>query len=159
MKTMKKFFIYALLIIGAYFVFSIFSYIFITNTYKNINDYEILETSPQVQILESKATYINGYIKGIVTNNTDALIDSEYIKFNFYNDKDAYLGSKYVEMQSFQVGKQLEFNLNYRFTSVKKYTVEFVEEEGIKHIKENDDRPFYYFLGLAGVIIILYSFF
>jgi len=155
MERIKTFLIYILLIIGAYILFSFLAFGFITNTYKNIKKYEILETSPSVQISESKATYINGYIIGKVTNNTDALIHSDYIKFNFYNKRNSYLGSKYVKLESFQVGRTFEFKLNFELTGVEHYTVEFTKEEEIQD-EVQDNTPLHKFLALSSIIIILY---
>lgn len=156
MERIKQFLIYILLLAGAYVLFSFLALGFITNTYKNIEEYEIIDKVPYVQIVEGKSTYINGYVIGKVTNNTDALIHSDYIKLNFYNKRDAYLGSRYVKLESFQVGQTLEFKVNFKLTGVTKYTVEYTEEGNMIEEVQEDHTPFYNFLALAGVIMIIY---
>ena len=157
MKRVKTFFLYALLIVVAYVLFSYMAYGFISKTYRNIEKYEILANSPAVQIIENKATYVNGYIVGRVTNNTDALIHSTYMKIDLYNTRDNYMGTKYVHLENFQVNEVKEFKVNFKFDGIARYTIDFEEEPSIIIEEEVlDHEPFWKFLGLTSILLFIY---
>ena len=72
MKRLKTFLIYAL-IIAAFWLFSnILIYIAINGTYAHINT-KVYTTSPEIIVGDSKATYLNGFVKGGIKNNTKRL--------------------------------------------------------------------------------------
>lgn len=161
MDTMKKFAKYALWVIIGYILVNIMAYGYITKTYKNINNYQILVDSPSIEIIESKGTKINGYIVGKVTNNTDALIFQKYIRINCYNSKDQYVGTNYVEMSNFQTGKTLEFKSSYDYTDVAKFTIDISDEKVVQ--KENErievSPSFHRFMAFVGVLMIIWYIF
>lgn len=128
MDTIKKFIKYALIIAVFYILVNIMAYGFILKTYKNINNYEVLVDKPSIEVVESKATKVNGYVVGHITNNTDALIYQKYLQINLYNSKDKYLGTTYVELSNFQVEKTLEFKANYKYNDVAKITIDITDD-------------------------------
>ena len=157
MKRVKTFLLYALMIIVTYILVSYMSYGFISKTYKNIEEYEILANSPAVQIVENKASYVSGYIIGRVTNNTDALIDSIYLKIDLYNKRDNYMGTKYVHLEDFQVNQVKEFKVNFKYDAIERYTIDFEEEPSVVIEEEVlDHEPFWKFLGFASILLFIY---
>ena len=78
MKRLKTFLIYAL-IIAAFWLFSnILIYIAINGTYAH-TDTRVYTNSPEIIVGESKATYINGFVKGGIKNNTGEIINDKYL--------------------------------------------------------------------------------
>ena len=162
MDTVKKFIKYALWVIIGYILVNILTYGIVANTYHNVNNYDILMESPSVTVTKSKATRINGYIIGNVTNNTDALIFEKYLRINFYNEHGQYVGSNYVELNNFQSGKTLEFRTNYNYMKVASYTID-VADEKIEN-KENPAPWVYYeenssfarLMSVVGVLMIIW---
>ena len=47
---------------------------------------DVLFESPQIEIIDSKATNANGYIYGCITNNTGSTIENKYIKLDCYSE-------------------------------------------------------------------------
>ena len=117
MARMKKFLLYAL-IIAAFWIFSdILIYLSINTTYANV-DAKVYTNSPEIIIGESKATYVNGVIKGSIKNNTSEIINNKYLKIDLYSARDVKLGTKYVEIKNLEVDKYQEFEMWYKFTDV-----------------------------------------
>lgn len=127
MDKIKKIAKYVLLVIIAYMLVNLMSYAFIMKSYKNMDNCEVLINRPSVEILDSKATKVNGYLVGKVTNNTDSLIYAEYLRVNFYNERNNYLGTEYIGVNSLQAGKNLEFKLKYKYSHVSKITIDVTE--------------------------------
>lgn len=117
MAKMKKYFRYILLI-AAFWLFSdILIYLSINTTYDSV-DAKVYSVAPEVIIGESKATYVNGYIKGSIKNNTDSIINNKYLQIDLYSARDVKLGTKYVKIDNLQVDKYLDFEMWYKFTDV-----------------------------------------
>jgi len=117
MKRMKTFFIYALLIAAFWIVSDIIIYLVVNGTYKAI-DTKIYISEPQVTLSESKATYINGYVKGSIKNNTENIINNKYLKIDMYSERDVNLGTKYVKIDNLKSNAIQDFEMWYEFTDV-----------------------------------------
>ena len=117
MAKLKKYLRY-ILIIAAFWIFSdILIYLSINTTYANVNT-RVYSISPEVIVGESKATYVNGYIKGSIKNNTDSKINEKYLKIDLYSERDVKLGTKYVKIENLESAKYQDFEMWYKFTDV-----------------------------------------
>lgn len=117
MAKMKKYLLYVFLI-AAFWIFSdILIYLSINTTYANV-DTKVFSVSPEVSIGQSKATYVNGVIKGTVRNNTDSIINDKYLKIDLYSPRDVKMGTKYVKIENLDINKSQEFEMWYKFTDV-----------------------------------------
>lgn len=128
MTRMKKFFLYFILFIALYLFVNLLTYVCMNDSYKDITNYEILFTSPQVEILECKATRTDGYIKGKITNDTGEHIPQKYIEIDLYNEKNVYLGTEYKEIKYFNIDETINFEINFRYNNVSKIKISFVDE-------------------------------
>ena len=128
MSRMKTFFIYALIIIVFYFYSNLLIEVGTKSTYKTIEAKEILTNIPKVEIYDAKATYINGYVEGKITNNTDSKIDKKYIKIDFYSKHNINLGTKYVEIDNLEKNETKDFRMAFKLTDVNFFNITVVEE-------------------------------
>ena len=116
MATFKKVVFYGIVIV----VFAIFTDCMIKvglrNTYKTISG-EIKQTTPEIIMSEVKTTDVNGYAKGKIKNNLEKDIERTYIKLDLYSKRDVNLGTEYLEINNLKVGKEQEFEINYRYTN------------------------------------------
>ena len=156
MARLKQFGIYIILFIALYVVTSVLAYLYIANLYKDITDYEILANSPEITILESKKTYINGYVLGTVKNNTGNDIAKEYIRIDFYNKSEHYMGTKYVGLNDFKNGETLEFKANFRYENITSYKVSFEDTPTALPEDNPDNLPWYWFCTVTGVVLFFY---
>lgn len=162
MKSLKKFFMYILILLALYIFVSLTSFGFINKAYKNIGDYEVLTKSPKIEIVESKATYVNGYVIAELTNNTGIEIDKAYLKLDLYTENDNYLGTKYNEIKNFSNNETLEIKTNFKFNGVDHYKVSVVNNianDSMYNENEELTNGFLYLLGISGIIMFLYYIF
>ena len=154
MKRLKTFLIYAL-IIAAFWLFSnILIYIAINGTYAH-TDTRVYTTSPEIIVGDSKATYINGFVKGGIKNNTGEIINDKYLKIDLYSARDVKLGTKYVKIENLQPNEYKEFEMWYKFTDVDYATI--VVTDNIQNASEEEfisEKTATYLV--VGTLLILY---
>lgn len=147
MKQLKKFLIYALIIAGFWIFSDILIYVAIHGTYAHI-DARIYTYSPEITIGESKATYINGVIKGSIKNNTEGIITEKYIKIDLYSARDVKLGTKYIKIENLKPNENQDFEMWYKFTDVNYATITVVDNVQNATAEEFESQE------VAGYIII-----
>lgn len=125
LKTLSKYLIW--IIIG-YFFSNILITICLKGTYKEIKSQVIDNVSPKIELIETKATYINGYTEGKVTNNTGSTIDNKFVKIDCYSARDVKLGTKYVRISDLKPNETMDFRMGFKFTDVYRCNVSYVEE-------------------------------
>ena len=135
MKRLKTFLLYALIIAGFWIFSDIIIYVAINGTYTNVNA-KIYTDSPEIIIGESKATYINGYIKGVIKNNTQGIINEKYVKIDLYSARDVKLGTKYIKIENLEPNNYQEFEMWYKFTDVDYATISITDD--IKNASEEE---------------------
>ena len=135
MKRLKTFLLYALIIAGFWIFSDIIIYVAINGTYTNVNA-KIYTDSPEIIIGESKATYINGYVKGGIKNNTQGIINEKYVKIDLYSARDVKLGTKYIKIENLEPNNYQEFEMWYKFTDVDYATISITDD--IKNASEEE---------------------
>jgi len=127
MKTMKKFLIYALLIAAFWLVSDILIYFAINSTFNSV-DTKVYTNSPEIVIEESKATFINGVVKGSIKNNTDSIINNKCLKIDMYSPRNINLGTKYVKIENLQPNTNQNFEMWYEYTEVDNVIITVTDE-------------------------------
>lgn len=154
MKRLKTFLIYALIIVAFWIFSDILIYIAINGTYAH-KDTRVYTTSPEIIVGESKATYINGFVKGGIKNNTGEIINDKYLKIDLYSARDVKLGTKYVKIENLQPNEYKEFEMWYKFTDVDYATI--VVTDNIQNASEEEfisEETATYLV--VGTLLILY---
>lgn len=128
MERMKKFFIYAILVIIVLLSTDFLANIILETGYRQIN-YEIATTSPEIIITQAETTNANGRIKGNVTNKTDTLMQGMFVKVELMSDIGNKLGTEYIQVGNLQPDESKEFKLNYRYSNVNNLIISIVNEE------------------------------
>lgn len=154
MKRLKTFLIYALLIAALWIFSDIVIFLSINGTYKPM-DTKVYVNTPEVTISESKATYVNGYVKGSIKNNSKDTIDELYLKIDMYSARDVNLGTKYVKIDNLKTNQSQEFDMGYKLTDVnyvKISTTDNVENVTLDQF-ESQELNFYF---LVGTLMFIY---
>ena len=125
LKVLSKYLIWV--IIG-YFFSNILITICLKGTYKEIKSQVLTDTSPKIELFETKATYINGYTEGRVTNNTGETIDNKFVKIDCYSARDVKLGTKYVRISDLKPNEVMDFKMGFKYTDVYRCNVSCVDE-------------------------------
>lgn len=123
MDKLKKYFIYILLLVGFFILSNFLINVGLNSTYKKIIRKE--DNLSQVVIYQEEATFVNGRIKGIVSNTST--INDKYIKFDFYSERNVKLGSKYIEIDKTKVDMPIE--IYFKLRDVSYYTITTVNEK------------------------------
>lgn len=125
---MKKIFRYIVLLAVIYLVVEIFVYFLTKTYYQDMNNYEILVETPEIEITESKVSKTKGYIKGYAINNTDALIRNLNIKFDFYNEHGKLIGVEYEPIEIFNASEKVKFDIKYEYNEVAEIKISIVNK-------------------------------
>lgn len=139
MSRIKLFGKWLILFILLYLFVDFICFASIKMMYKNLDKYEILVDTPKIEIKEAKGTYANGYIKGVLTNNTNSILENKFIKIDVYSDRNINLGTEYIKIEKLDLAKTMDFEVKYSYTDVSNYKIDIVDEmpekEKIKPIK------------------------
>lgn len=136
MKRLKTFFKYALCIAIFWILSDFLIYMGINGTYKTI-EARVMSENPTVNVGECKATYVNGYVKGNIYNNTEESITGKYLRIALYSPRDLHLGTKYVKIENLEAKKTQDFEMWYKFTDVKYCNISIVDTA-----ENADDKAF-----------------
>ena len=156
MDKMKKFLIYLLVVVVVYFFVDFASFAYIKTTYKDLDKYQVEINNPKIEITESKATYINGYINGTLKNTSQEKIDNKYVKFEFYSSNNILLGKKYIKLENLGINQENKFEVRFNIENVNNYKVKLAEEGEIITDEELKLDPETKGLILIGTLIFLY---
>ena len=129
MSRMKTFLIYLLVVVAVYFFVDFASFAYIKTSYEDLQNFSINMENPKIKITDSKATYINGYIKGYLLNNEEYTIDKKYVKFEFFSPNNVFLGKKYVKLENFKPNQEKEFEVRFNLENVKSYKISLADEK------------------------------
>lgn len=156
MARIKTFLIYLLLIVALYFFVDFASFAYIKTTYEDLHDFTIEVSNPKVKITESKATYINGYIKGSLLNNAEETIEKKYVKFEFFSEHDVSLGKKYVKVEQLMANEEKDFEVQFNLENVDHYKITIADENESISDEELQLDPQTKGLLLITTLILLY---
>lgn len=157
MKTLKLFLKLLVVFVVLYFLVDFLSFAFVKTTYSTIEKQEIMTTVPKIEIEEAKATYVNGYVKGTITNNSESDIDVCYLVLNSYSERDVNLGTKYWKIENLKQNETREFKITFRYQEVKRISLNMTKEHtGEYETQESMPDSVASFGILMGVIFSLY---
>lgn len=135
MDKLKTFLIYVLIIAGFFVVSEFLSGQLIKQMYHPLSgdiqeefEYKGRRTALTVDVLDARATRVNGYITAKVTNNTDNVIDKAYIKFDMFAKQDLKAVSRYMEITDLKPSQSKTYTLKFRAGYVDNYSVAIKED-------------------------------
>jgi hypothetical protein len=126
MDRMKTFFKYFLIVVLFYVFSNLMINAFFKVSYKEIKgDINVIDV--YVDVNEAKATTRNGYIKGIVKNNTENVIENKYLKVTFLSKNKNSLGEKYIKIDKIESQQLRNFEVKFDYDNVKSYKIELTD--------------------------------
>ena len=126
MDKMKKYFIYILLIAGLFILSNFLINVGLNSTYQDIKRED---NNSQIVIYQADATYVNGRIRGILTNPNGEELQGKFLKIELYSKRDILLGKSYIEIKDLKKEETQSFELLFRAKDVESYKVEIVKEK------------------------------
>lgn len=142
MKRMKTFFKYFLIVVLFYVFSNIMINAFFKISYKDMHGYQIDVNPIFVDVTEAKATKRNGYINGIVKNNTETTVENKYLKVSMLSKNNNVLGEKYIKIDKIEPKQLRKFEVKFDYDDVKTFKIELTdtkpeEVDFIELIKNN----------------------
>ena len=142
MSRMKTFLKYLMIVIAFYVFSNIMINAFLKVSYVDMHDYEINVDQVFIDVSEAKTSKRNGYIKGIVKNNTDVIVENKYLKFSMLSKNGNVLGKKYIRIDKIEPEQLRKFELKFEYDNVKSFKIEMTdtkpeEQDFIELIKSN----------------------
>lgn len=129
MDRMKRFFKYFLALLILYIIVDIACFYSLKSTYNN-KAYSVEKpTILDVEVKEAKATFVNGYIKGVVTNNTNGAVTNKYLKVDAYSKRNVLLGTKYVKLKDLYIKEKAEFEASFNYQEVDHIDLDILDGE------------------------------
>lgn len=127
MSRMKTFFKYLLLVILFYAFSNIMINALFKVSYSDIKDYEINVSDVYVDVTEAKASKRNGYVYGIVKNNTSKVVENKYLKITMTSKYGNVLGEKYIRIDKLEPTQLRKFEVEFDYDNVKKFKIELTD--------------------------------
>ncbi|MBR1540636.1 MAG: hypothetical protein IJ629_05725 [Clostridia bacterium] len=135
MGKMQTCLTYVLIIVGFFFISEFLSGKLIEQMYVKMNGnvqenftYQGQDIALDVEVIDAKATNVNGYITVRVTNNTDVTVDKAYLKFDLFAKGDIKAVSRYMEVTDLKPGEHKDYTLKFRAGYVDTYKVAVKED-------------------------------
>lgn len=133
MDRLKTFFTYALLIVGFLVLSLILENGLLEDMYSAIagnanGTYANTNSGFLVQVDESKASNVNGYLRFKIKNTTGHFIEKCYAKIDLYSKQNLLAATKYAEINDFQVDEERKFELKFKANEISRYEISMVEE-------------------------------
>lgn len=138
MSRMKTFWKYLLMFVGFYIFSSLLIAGFIATNYAEMQEKIYPDSSISVKIDEAKSTFVNGYVKGTVTNQSGKDIKLKYIKIEFISKNNNEILYKYIEIDELKVGETKNFTINFQAENIKSFNVKVTDE----CVREENDIHF-----------------
>lgn len=130
MDRMKTFALYALCVIAFFIVSNVLINIAIHTSCKPIYAYMLMDEDSdiKVEITESQASSVNGFVGGKVINKTKNAINKKYIQIDLYSKRNILLGTKYVEISDVKINETIDFRMGFKLDNVNYCKVSVVDE-------------------------------
>lgn len=144
MDKMKRFLMYLLVLVAFYAFSNWMINAFLKVSYSDMHGYEINVKSEQlfVDVSEAKSSKRNGYINGIVKNNSEETVENKYLKVILLSKQKKVMGEKYVKIDKIEPNELRKFEVKFDNDSVKTFRIELAdekpeEEDFIELVKSN----------------------
>lgn len=133
MDRMKTLFTYALLIVGFLILSLILEDGLLMDMYNTITGnangtYVNSNSGFLVQVDDSRATNVNGFLRFKIKNTTGRFIERCYAKIDLYSKQNLLAVTKYAEINNFQVDEERKFELKFKANEISRYEISMVEE-------------------------------
>lgn len=128
MDRMKTFFIYFLLFSGLFIIFNLLENGLVSSMFSEVKGSVINNDTMSVEVTDSKASNVNGYMNVKITNYSDDYIEKAYAKVDLIDEYGYTAITEYVTIEDLAPRESKEFRIKYKGNSIKGYKIGFVPE-------------------------------
>ncbi len=128
MDDLKKFFTYGIMLVGFLIISMLLEHGLIMDMYSTIEGSIKGNDNIKVEVLESKATNVNGRMDVKITNDSNKKIDSAFAKIDLLDEYGQVAITKYTTIENLEPGDYKDYKISFRGNKIKGYNVELVKE-------------------------------
>ena len=128
MDDLKKFFTYGIMLVGFLIISTLLEHGLIMDMYSTIEGSIKGNDNIKVEVLESKATNVNGRMDVKITNDSNEKIDSAFAKIDLLDEYGQVAITKYTTIENLEPGDYKDYKISFRGNKIKGYNVELVKE-------------------------------
>ena len=135
MSTVSNFRNYTMWIIGFFIISVILENALIMDMYKPINGttngevaFTGMSSDLDVNVVDARATNINGYIDIDVKNTTGRYMDKCCVKLDLYTVRGNIASTKYIDISNFDINETRRFRVKFTGNEIASYGVTLVED-------------------------------
>lgn len=131
----KKIFSYIFILIAFYMISTLLENGLIDNMYAKINGttnnktyVKGIFTEIEMDVKESRATNVNGYIDLNIKNNMNSDLEKAYLQVDLYNERDLLAETEYIEIDNLESGKGKNYNIKFKANNIENYKLSLIEQ-------------------------------
>ena len=128
MDRMKTFFIYFLLFAGLFIVLNVLENGLTSSMFSTVKGTSINNDTMSIEVTESKASNVNGYMNVKITNDSKNYIKEAYAKVDLIDEYGFTSATKYVTVEDLNPGDYKDYRIRYKGNNITGYNIEFVSE-------------------------------
>lgn len=132
----KKIFSYIFILIAFYMVSIVLENGLIEGMYAKMNGtvnnktyIKGIFTEIEIDVKESRATNVNGYMNLAIKNNMNSNLEKAYLQVDLYNERDLLAETEYIEINNLESGKGRNYNIKFKANNIEEYKVSLIEQE------------------------------
>lgn len=127
MDRMKTFFIYFLLLAGLFIVLNFLENGLTSSMFSEVKGSAINSDKMSVEVTDSKASNVNGYMKIKITNDSNDYIDTAYAQIDLLDEYGLTAMTEYVTIEDLAPGESKEYKVKYQGNNITGYKVGFID--------------------------------
>lgn len=128
MDRMKSFFVYFLLFVGMFIVFNLLENGLTASMFSEVKGTTAGNDKMSIEVSDSKASNVNGYMDIKITNDSDEYIDEAYAKVDLIDEYGMVAATEYITVEDLAPGESKTYKVKYNGNSIKGYNVGVVDE-------------------------------
>lgn len=131
----KKIFSYIFILIAFYIISIVLEngliegmYVKMNGTINNKTYVKGIFTEIGIDVKESRATNVNGYMDLTIKNNMNSNLEKAYLQVDLYNERDLLAETEYIEINNLESGKGRNYNIKFKANNIEGYKVSLIEQ-------------------------------
>lgn len=128
MDRMKTFFIYFLLFVGMFVVFNLLENGLTASMFGEVKGTATGNEQLAIEVSDSKASNVNGYMDIKITNTSDEHVDKAYAQVDLMDEFGNVVSTQYITVEDLAPGESKTYKVKYDGNNIEGYKVAVVDE-------------------------------
>lgn len=128
MDRMKTFFVYFLLFVGMFVVFNLLENGLTSSMFGEVTGSATGNDQLSIEVSDSKASNVNGYMDIKITNTSDEYVDKAYAQVDLMDEFGNVVSTQYITVEDLAPGESKSYKVKYDGNNIEGYKVAVVDE-------------------------------